>query len=386
MAAYMLNGRLVRDGVNGVVHDAKTGQPIDASTGKPIKLPGSRLDDLLPDSPGASTPEERAAVATTYAGMGTPGSLPKGPTMGDIEVSEDPGAGPSDTDTRSPAGFKQTGRNLGPKPINIPEFKVNPFELAGLSKPNPNQATIGGKKYDVDEEAQADSEKKEEKYVPDSYNGEFGGDYGIYEDNPGPSALEVGRRSAILDAPYGAGPMEILRRRNESLGTAYEIDDNKRMTGRTVFNNNGTAEILGEGQDKEYYGDPQKFLKGVLDGSVTIGGKEEEVEAPDLSGVTTGARSTKGYPGMFQEDGVDFEADTGINIGAKTFPTQDVDFTDMSSIIPFDEAGAMPDPTETVDEVGDEFNGALTHEEIDGLPKILGPKGELVPDFSHLYK
>ena len=48
---YMLNGRLVRDGINGLVHDASTGQPINAATGKAMS--DSAVGDII--NPGGRT-------------------------------------------------------------------------------------------------------------------------------------------------------------------------------------------------------------------------------------------------------------------------------------------------------------------------------------------
>ena len=112
-------------------------------------------------------------------------------TAMDAGDAMDGGAGFTDTETRiGQGGLPQTGRNLGPKPINIPDIAVNPFETAGLMKPNPAKVEIGGKIYDVDEEAQADMDdvtpnmsvkqefiekpaEKRQKNAPESFNGDF---------------------------------------------------------------------------------------------------------------------------------------------------------------------------------------------------------------------
>ena len=51
--------------------------------------------------------------------------------------------------------------------------------------------------------------------------------------------------------------MSLLRARNAAMGTAFEEDGEGRMTGRTIFNNDGTPEVFAEGQEKDYYGDPR---------------------------------------------------------------------------------------------------------------------------------
>ena len=251
-------------------------------------------------------------------------------TAMDAGDAMDGGAGFTDTETRiGQGGLPQTGRNLGPKPINIPDIAVNPFETAGLMKPNPAKVEIGGKIYDVDEEAQADMDdvtpnmsvkqefiekpaEKRQKNAPESFNGDFGNDYGDYEEEDGPSAMDVARKSAILDTPFGAGPMEMLRARNAAMGTAYEEDDNGKMTGRMLFNNNGNVEVMGEGQDKQYFNDPQSFLKDVMSGTVQIGGTE--------SG-----------------EGVSTVEGSGVEVDSPTYPAQDTDPTDAVSVMPFEE-------------------------------------------------
>jgi len=268
------------------------------------------------------------------------------------------GAGFTDTEVRNDQGFPQTGRNLGPKPINIPDIKVNPFVAAGLSTPNPSQVEIGGKSYDVDEEAQADMDdvtpnmsvkqefnekpaEKPQKNAPESFNGDFSDDYGDYEEADGPSAMDIGRRSAILDTPFGAGPMEMLRARNAAMGTAYEEDDNGKMTGRTLFNNNGNVEVMGEGQDKQYYNNPQAFLQDVMSGTVKIGGTESGVGTSTVEG-------------------------SGVEVDSPAYPAQDTDPTDAASVVPFEEGNNTYNIPANVTEIPQEvIDGSKGLEEYD---------------------
>lgn len=447
--------------VGGITYDLTTGRPLDPRYLHGV-LPNGKggIKYLADDDPspsrmtdlgtgykqgeidaGATAEKSRAGAGFSDTAISTDNTIidfsdigdeyDKGPGADYKSVTDDkPGAGPSDEETRTDQGFPQKGRNLGPKPINIPDFKVNPFEAAGLKTDNswsPDDAPLeidekgasaigagiaktgekpisgeinaeGAAAIGVDSSRPKDPRPASSKPKEvESYNGEFGGDYGIYEDNPGMSALERGRRGAILNTGYGEGPMAILRARNESMGTAYETDDTGRMTGRTIFNNDGTAEILGKGQDKEYYGDPQKFLKGVMDGTVKIGGGDVESggetpgdmakPAPDMSGIDLETQSRKGSPEMYQEEGVPFGADSGVQPGATGFPVQDVDFTDMSSVIPFDDAGLSTQSGVDVPTVGDEFNGApYSHEGIAAMPTIPDKDGVQVPDFSEYYR
>ena len=233
----------------------------------------------------------------------------------------------TDTETRiGQGGLPQTGRNLGPRPINIPDIAVNPFETAGLAKPNPAKVEIGGKSYDVDEEAQADMDdvtpnmsvkqefnekpaEKRQKNAPESFNGDFGDDYGDYEEADGPSALDIGRRDAVLNS---SSPMEMRRMRHEAMGTADQLDETGRMTGKTYFNNNGTVELMGEGQDKQYLNNPQAFLQDVMSGTVKIGGTESGVGTSTVEG-------------------------SGVEVDSPAYPAQDTDPTDAASVVPFEE-------------------------------------------------
>ena len=94
--AYMLNGRLVRDGINGIVHDAKTGQPINAGTGK----------NLSPtDTAGIINPNGKNTVYGTVSSDIPADQYPDGVTP--------PGQAPSSASaptTPSPS----TGRNDSP--------------------------------------------------------------------------------------------------------------------------------------------------------------------------------------------------------------------------------------------------------------------------------
>ena len=127
--------------------------------------------------------------------------------------------------------------------------------------------------------------------------------------------------------------MAVLRARNAAMGTAFEEDGEGRMTGRTIFNNDGTPEVFAEGQEKDYYGDPQSFLKGVMDGSVKIGTREKQVS------------------GGFEQEVVPFDAKTGYKSDYEPDPAKfgvkDVDFTDVASVIPFDDGGVTPDAGDT---------------------------------------
>ena len=231
--------------------------------------------------------------------------------------------------------------------------------------------------------------EKREKSAPESFNGDFGNDYGDYEDYEGPSAMDIARRNAVLNS---SSPMEMRRMRHEAMGTADQLDETGRMTGKTLFNNDGTVEVMGDGQYGKYLDDPQSFLKDVMSGSVKIGGNKttdkgsEDGETPSLRGMESLIQTRKGYPEMYLEEGVSFGQDSGVNVNSPAYPAQDVDFTDMTSVIPFDGAGYSMETAGTPAASLEPLGGAMTHAQIDALPKIKGPKGELVPDLSRFYK
>ena len=103
-------------------------------------------------------------------------------------------------------------------------------------------ADIGGKMYKIDDEALADYQgsdpnmsvnpnfaaKTDRKKADMDFEGsmdeyamgtdEDDNDYGEYENYSGPSANDIARRRAFLDAPRGTGPRELIEKRDGAMG------------------------------------------------------------------------------------------------------------------------------------------------------------------------
>ena len=143
--------------VNGITYDLTTGRPMDprylqglTSKGDPgftylsDKDPfPSRMTDFGTHykqeeiDAGKSAEKSRPGAGFSDTAISTDNTIIDFSDIGDeydkgAGADDKPGAGPSDEEIRTDQGFPQKGRNLGPKPINIPDFKVNPFEAAGL--------------------------------------------------------------------------------------------------------------------------------------------------------------------------------------------------------------------------------------------------------------
>ena len=141
--AYMLNGRRVRDGINGIVHDAQTGQPINAATGQPMSRSAINAVINPQRTPAPETVTESTGGGASGGGGGATGSG---------------GAGPSNTESRTNGrGVTQTGRNLGK--INLtpsagvadftgPSFPTQPATNQ-ISSPYPNTTPEGLEKVDL---------------------------------------------------------------------------------------------------------------------------------------------------------------------------------------------------------------------------------------------
>ena len=141
--AYMLNGRRVRDGINGIVHDAQTGQPINAATGQPMSRSAINAVINPQRTPAPETVSEAPGGGASGGGSGATGSG---------------GAGPSNTESRTNGrGVTQTGRNLGK--INLtpsagvadftgPSFPTQPATNQ-ISSPYPNTTPEGLEKVDL---------------------------------------------------------------------------------------------------------------------------------------------------------------------------------------------------------------------------------------------
>ena len=139
---YMLNGRAVRDGINGLVHDAATGQPINAATGKGMsdsavgdvinpggrtriygQLPRSANDGLNRYDPSVTLP---TASSAGNAGSGGQGLDPDAPAyiapQAPAPTTPSPSTGRNDS---APDGSNAKGTNTGFKGYEIDLDKAN---------------------------------------------------------------------------------------------------------------------------------------------------------------------------------------------------------------------------------------------------------------------
>ena len=227
-----------------------------------------------------------------------------------IEISGSSG-GRGETKVRED-GLIQKGTVTGMKPMNIPDIAVNPFQLAGFAEgglqtsyeqglPGSGDVEVGAKNTENTPTPEQIGENGQQ-IAPDSADPQLNGanpsaEVPIDWMNRQPS-LEEGRRRAFLDAPRGSGPMVIRERMNAAMGMEDEIDDNKRMTGRTFINNaEGQATLFDDSADgskmarNNYLDDPQKFLAGVMSGDVVLGGQNGD-QLEEQSGLTLEATET----------------------------------------------------------------------------------------------
>ena len=302
-------------------------------------------------------------------------------------------------------GVQASGTDTSPKPVNIPGFVRNPFaslELDGtdaregitqdpylgqVDTTGQRVANIGGKRYTISEEAQADAvnadpnmavnpdlaAKTDRKKADMDFEGSmdeydmstdnFDNDYGEYEDYSGPSANEVARRRAFLDAPMGTGPRELIEKRDGAMG----------MYNGQLQTEDGMVDITKD-QRSDYLNRGEEFLKDVMSGAIKLGSNNSE---------------NPGTEYIYETDTVDFNSDVGIEpIGEmKSGGDPGVDFLGEQ---PYEDVPVLPemmsDVTGNTVTPGIPMSGALTHEQIAALPKIEGPNGELVPDLRRFYK
>ena len=242
-------------------------------------------------------------------------------------------------------GVEASGTDLSPKPVNIPGFVRNPFaelNLEGMSAeenmiqdPDKGQinangqrvANIGGKMYEIDEEAQADAvnddpnmavnpdlapilDKPNADLPFDDDDDMFARDYGNYEEMAGASGNDLARRAAILDHEGPLTPMAMREARGDAMGVRAEVDENKKMTGNYLLKMNDDdteGTVMSAEQHNDYLHRGNEFLKDVMSGKITLGANNEYTA---------------------------------------THPVEDIDATDFTSTIPVD-YGAAPSGLET---------------------------------------
>ena len=262
-------------------------------------------------------------------------------------------------------GVTGAGTNLSPKPANIPGFVRNPFaslDLDGtdardgiIQDPDLGQvnaygqrvADIGGKMYKIDDEALADYEdsdpnmavnpdlaaKTDRKKADMDFEGSmdeyamgtdnFDNDYGEYEDYSGPSANDMARRRAFLDAPMGTGPRELIEKRDAAMG----IYNGQLQT------EDGMVDMSSD-QRNDYLNRGDEFLKDVMSGKIKLG-KDGNYSTSETS--------------PFTSEPTPFQQMADIPVQSSQYPARGVDFTDMTSVIPFEQGGDAS-PIQTVNE------------------------------------
>lgn len=213
------------------------------------------------------------------------------------------GGSPAPNGSEVPA----SGTDLSPKPVNIPSFVRNPFasmdldgtdassgliqdpELGQINAYGKRAANIGGKMYEIDEEALADYEGSDPNMAVNPEFAEKVGESKGTKTNwmkDQRSDNEMARRRAFLDAPMGTGPRKLIEKRNAAMG----------IYNGQLRTNDGMVDLSSD-QEKDYVNRGQEFLDDVMSGKITLGQASEP---------------------------------------ATTYPVQDVDASDVTSTIPAD--------------------------------------------------